>query len=257
MSAPSSTRKKQKIAVPSSPLGLNRIEAKEADPSPRETALTNALQIALQAEDAHRLDLAKRLHRDVAGNLVACTALSEMVKSMKGSQDTLPPSIVTTLSRIDSALRDTLQLVRSLAEEQFPPVLNAFGLNTALQQLVKKMAAGFNGALLLHVGEGELALDATKRLSLFRILEMIIQRCVAHSRATVIEISCAASNGCLECVVDHDGQPEIWTYGSGEQELAIVHARCASLGCNLQTTTSPTSHIPRIMLVVPCRTKSV
>ena len=227
------------------------------DPAqPDSSAIESALQQALLREDQFKLDLARRLHRDVAGNLVGCTALSEMIRHQTGPQSGLPASITETLARIDTALRDTLQMVRSIAEEQFPPVLNAFGLSTALQQFVKHTASGFSGALLLHMDEGDLGLDPARRLNLFRILQGIIHRCVAEARASIIEISCVAANDHLECTIEHDGRPNLWVADRDDEDLALISARCALLGCTLQTTPSPTRQTPRLTLSVPCGPKS-
>ena len=180
-----------------------------------------------------------------------------MVRNYTGSAGSLPAKITSTLAQIDTALRDTLQMVRDLTEDQFPPVLTAFGLGIALQQLIRNLAPGFNGAFMLHLGEGELALDPARRLNLFRILQIILQRCVTHARATVIEVTCAPSNGHIECVIDHDGKAELWAYDQGNDELPVLQARVTLLGCTFRTTNSPTNHNPRIELLVPSRIKNI
>ena len=212
-------------------------------------AAQRALQRSIEGEDLHRLDLARRLHRDVAGNLVACTAMSEMVRHQLGAAST--PAGTATLALIDKALRDTLQMVRVLTEEQFPPVLTAFGMSAALQQFVKQMVGGFTGALILHVDEDELKLDPVRRLNLFRLLQTMIRRCVCDARAGVVEVSFVSLNGQIECTIDHDGETDLWSPATDAEELALIDARCALLGCSFRTLSSPTGTTPRVTLSIP------
>ena len=214
-------------------------------------AVQNALQQTLRGEDLHRLDLARRLHKDVAGNLVGCTALSEMIRHQLGAMAVEPEGIASTLARIDNALRDTLQVVRTLTEEQFPPLLMAFGLSTALQQFVKHMVGSFTGALILHVDEDELKLDADRRLNLFKLLQIMIRRCVCDARASVVEVRFAAIDGQIECTIDHDGDANLWSASAEASELALIEARCALLGGSFCLTPSPTGSTPRVTLSVP------
>ncbi len=210
----------------------------------------DALRNALQETDTHRLDLARRLHGNVAGNLVACTAVIEMIRHQlahAGGQ----PGIAGMLTGIDSTLRQTLQFVRELNEEQLPPVLTAFGLGAALQQFVKQVGGGFSGSLVLHLKEEELGLDHLRRLHLFRVLQMILTRIVCHARATWVEVTCAGARGGLECTIDHDGDTSLWTDAGARSELATITARCALLGCALHLAPSPTGTGQRMRLHVP------
>ena len=219
-------------------------DARNRSPSLHDEAVQNALQQALRDEDLHRLDLARRLHKDVAGNLVGCTALSEMIRHQLSAMAGASEGVASTLARIDNALRDTLQVVRALTEEQFPPLLMAFGLSTALQQFVKHMVGGFTGALILHVDEDELKLDAPRRLNLFRLLQIMIRRCVCDARASVVEVRFAAIDGHIECTIDHDGDANLWSASAEAAELALIEARCALLGGAFCLTPSPTGSPP-------------
>lgn len=221
-----------------------------ADPSVGE-----ALQRSLENEDLHRLDLARRLHRDVAGNLVACNAVSEMIRHQLAQGGSA--GITTMLAGIDTALRQTLQVVRELTEEQLPPVLTAFGLGAALQQLVKQIGGGFSGSLVLHVNEEELGLDPVRRLCLFRVLQLMIRRCVCDARATRIEVTCLATPGQVECSIDHDGDADPWAGTDGNGELATIKARCALLQGTFHITRSPVGTGLHTRLLVPRSTPAI
>ncbi len=214
-------------------------------------AAAAALQKSVQEADQHRLDMARRLHRDVAGNLVACSALSEMLRGQLAVLDGQAAEAGAALARIDAAIHDALRIVRTLTEEQFPPVLTAFGLNAALQQFVKTTVGSFSGALILNVDEEDLGLDPARRLNLFRVLQMMIRRCVCDARATVVEVNCVASPHHVECSIDYDGDPTLWSAAARADELALIKARCGLLGCEFRSTPSPAGNAPRVTLIVP------
>lgn len=217
-------------------------------------ASQTALRCSIEGDDMHRLDLARRLHKDVAGNLVACTALSEMIRHQLAAPAPQPAVAAATLALVDKALRDTLHIVRTLTEEQLPPVLTTFGMSAALQQFVKQTVGGFTGALILHVDEDELKLDPARRLNLFRLLQTMIRRCVCDARASVVEVSFVALNGQIECTIDHDGEADLWSAPNDADdagELAVIEARCTLLGCAFRTTPSPTGNSPRVTLSIP------
>ena len=209
-------------------------------------SVSEALQRCLQSDDLHRLDLAKRLHKDVAGNLVACTAVNEMIRNQLADE-----SITRLLASIDGTLRQTLQIVRELTEEQLPPMLTAFGLGAALQQLIKQLEGEFSGSLSLHVKEDERAPDPARRLNLFRILQMMLRRCVGDVQASRVETTYLAAQGRVECTIDYDGDINLWTGSCENAELTTIKARCNLLGGAFHTTPSPAGIGLRIRLIVP------
>src|SRR6188508_1333733 len=90
----------------------------------------------LQEQDTRRVDLAQRLHRDVAGGLVACASMSEMIRH-ELRQTGGNVALTGMLTNLESALRHTIQVVRDLTGEQLPAVLKTFGICGALEQLAE------------------------------------------------------------------------------------------------------------------------
>ncbi|MFC5455300.1 hypothetical protein [Prosthecobacter fluviatilis] len=209
------------------PPSLDEIERNSA------STLLQSLSCLLQEEDAQRVDLAHVLHKDMAGGLVACASLGEMVRhELANGGD---PAIVTKLlGSLDSTLRQTLQLVRDLTEKQFPPVLKAFGLHVALQQLVRNIGETFAGSIVLHISGDEPAFDLASRLNLFRIMQSLLKHCVRFADTSWVEVSCRASAEKLEITIDHDGGDSVWTENVDGSEMALVEARCLLLGSRMQ-----------------------
>ena len=195
--------------------------------------LLQALSCLLKEEDAQRVELAHLLHKDMAGGLVACASLGEMMRH-ELSQGGDSASVGRLLSSLDATLRQTLQLVRDMTEKQFPPVLKAFGLHVALQQLVRNIGENFAGSLVLHINGDEPSFDLASRLNLFRILQALLKHCVRFANTSWVEVTCRASAEKLEITIDHDGGDSIWNEAGADSEMAVIEARCALLGSRIE-----------------------
>lgn len=218
--------------------------------------LLQALRLVVQEEDAQRVDLAHLLHKDMAGGLVACASLGEMIRhELANGADTA--SMGRLLGSLDSTLRKTLQLVRDMTEKQFPPVLKAFGLNVALQQLVRSIGENFAGSLVLHINGDEPPFDLATRLNLFRIMQSLLHHCVRYADTSWVEVTCLASEEKLEITVDHDGGDSIWKDPATGAELALIEARCALLGSRMQIMGAGPGGSSRVSLIaLPTPVKS-
>jgi len=195
--------------------------------------LLQALSNLLKEDDAQRVDLAHLLHKDMAGGLVACASLGEMMRhELANGGDTV--SVGKLLGSLDATLRQTLQLVRDLTEKQFPPVLKAFGLHVALQQLVRNVGENFAGSLVLHINGDEPSFDLASRLNLFRIMQALLKHCVRFADTSWVEVTCRASADKLEITIDHDGGDSVWKETGAGSEMAVIEARCALLGSRMQ-----------------------
>jgi signal transduction histidine kinase len=217
--------------------------------------LLQALRSLVKEEDAQRVDLAHLLHKDMAGGLVACTSLSEMMRhELAHGGDAA--SVGRLLGSLDATLRKTLQLVRDMTEKQFPPVLKAFGLNVALQQLVRNIGENFAGSLVLHISGDEPDFDLASRLNLFRIMQALLKHCVRFANTSWVEVTCRASAEKLEITIDHDGGDSIWKEAGAGSELALIEARCALLGSRMQVMGARPGGSSRVCLTVQPPTQS-
>lgn len=199
--------------------------------------LTKTLGRLLINEDLGSIQLSQRLHKEIAGSMVACTSLSEMIRHELAKGES--PAEVGKLHReLDSALRHALGVVRDMTENLFPPVLKVFGLNAALQQLVRGLTENFAGSLVLHINGNEPRLNLASRLNLFRIIHGLLNLCVVDADASWLEITCQIGEKQIEISIDHDGCREIWTDAAVTSEIAIIHARCGMLGSQLDISST-------------------
>lgn len=205
-----------------------------------------ALGRALKGEDFRKIDVSNSLHKDVAGSLVACASLGEMMRHEMAHGCNME-KLEQLLGSLDSAMRQALQVVRDLSEGLFPPVLKAFGLHTALQQLVRGITEDFAGSLVLHINGDETRLDLATRLNLFHILQALLTRCVVHEETSWIEVTCRPAADRMEITIDHNGGEEVWDTEGGE--MAVVQARCLVPGTRMEFMPAGPVGISRVFLV--------
>lgn len=207
-----------------------------------------ALGRALMREDFRKIDVSSCLHKDVAGSLVACASLGEMMRheiAHGGNGEKLEQ----LLGSLDSAIRQALQVVRELSEGLFPPVLKAFGLNVALQQLVRDIAENFTGSLVLHINGDEAKLDLATRLNLFHIIQCLLTRCVQQDETSWIEVTSRGTPEQMEITIDHNGGEDVWAEESDGGEMALVQARCLVPGVTMEMAPTGPVGTSRIFLV--------
>lgn len=217
------------------------------DPLPA-PALVQALSSFLREDDATRVELSHVLHKEVAGSLVACASLGEMMRH-ELAHEADSTTLGKLLASLDSTLRQTLQLVRDMTEAQFPPVLKAFGLHVALQQLVRSISEGFAGSVVLNLNGEEPVFDLPSRLNLFRLIQALLKHCIRYANTTWVEVNCRAAKDKLEITVDHDGGDSIWREVEAAADLAVIQARCVLLGSRMQIMPAGPGGSSRVSLI--------
>jgi len=198
----------------------------------QETANTE-LGLCVEQQDRYRLELAQTLHKEVAGNLVACMALTEILR-LKIDQGAELKNVAQMVTQLDATLRQTIQEMRELSEEQCPPSLKAFGLHTALRELIEALGRDFPGSLSLEHPPQEWPWEPLRRLNLYRLIEALLDRSVNDSQAVHGLVVLSATNGRGEVCLHHKGNPSIWVAKTPDLQWSIIQARCTLLGAKIE-----------------------
>ncbi|HSI62976.1 MAG TPA: hypothetical protein VLE43_07650 [Candidatus Saccharimonadia bacterium] len=205
-------------------------------------------------DDARRLQIAQRLHRDVAGGLVVCTTYGEMAR-MGCEQGEDPASIKESIVKLEASLKQVIQISREITEEQYPLGLKAFGLAFALDKLAKKMTGAGAAEVSLTVEGNEFGLPLEKRLSVYRILEGLAGRCVSVGKASMVSIHCCFAPSELEFLLLHDGEDAVSTAEADDAELAWIKARISVLPARLQISCADPDGASSLRLLMPAPVK--
>jgi signal transduction histidine kinase len=200
----------------------------------------------LQEQDTRRVDLAHRLHRDVAGGLVACASMSEMIRhELRQTGDN--EGLAKMFASLEATLRQTIQVVRDLTGEQLPAVLKTFGLVGALEQL----AEGAGSPVELTVSGTEPSLPLSQRLCLHQLVQVLIDRINRHANSSKIELICMFEPARMEILIEHDGRDVMHAVSADDTTLATIRGRISHLGGRLLLTRNAGESLRRVRLVLP------
>src|SRR3954469_23106895 len=155
--------------------------------------------IKLQEEERQRL--AADLHDD-AGPLLATARLYLNENLVNQDKATQLQSIFQARQIID----DTIQLIRNISHSLMPPTLKNFGLESAVNDLFQKISGSgsINASSRFH--DYKERLKAEKELTIFRLVQELVNNILKHSSSSFIHLTQNAHNGLFILRMHHDGR---------------------------------------------------
>jgi len=161
----------------------SRVDARTADLNQSQEELR---QLSLRTEhilESERTRIAQDLHDELGGALTNIRfGLSQI--DLSGTD---PQAEATRADLIQQTL-ETINMVRRIASELRPPILDDFGLIAALEWQAAEWQKHTHIAYTLDVPSSEHALDPAKRTALFRIFQEALTNIVRHAQATAVTI---------------------------------------------------------------------
>jgi signal transduction histidine kinase len=167
----------------------------------REQQIRNLAEHMLHVEEMERRRISRELH-DEAGQSLVCIRLQiEMIEM------SLPPSAEEWRLKLAEA-RDltekTILEMRRLIADLSPVVLEQFGLESALRQLVKRFEASFRCHVRLNVSKIT-NLPPKLQMVVYRIIQECCNNISKHSQASNVNISVISADEVLSLQVQDDG----------------------------------------------------
>ncbi|MBD0862956.1 ATP-binding protein [Gordonia sp. zg691] len=155
------------------------------------------LDATMEIEERERRDLADNLHD---GALQYVLAARQELATLRGSADPV------TLDRVDGALRDSAQLLRTMLSELHPAVLEQAGLAVALTDLASSFGSRA-GAPAVAVDTAGWSPDLRTSVDslLFSAARELLTNVVKHAHATTVEMTAEFDDGQARLVVVDDG----------------------------------------------------
>jgi signal transduction histidine kinase len=152
----------------------------------------------IEAEEKERIRIAKELH-DGLGQLLSTAKLN--VASLEGNVDKEDEILVKNASDlIDNAVKE----VRTISHNMMPVALTQLGLISAVKELTNKM----NDSGLLSVkfeSNIETRLNSSIEISIYRVIQEILNNTIKHAQAKVITISLTKEKERLTLQISDDG----------------------------------------------------
>lgn len=156
----------------------------------------------IETQEKERARIAKELHDDIGSQLnvinLSCNVLENSVKS--GND----PDV--HLSQIRDSLKDCIGRIREISHNLFPPILEKFGLQSALQSLTIDINKTGQVKVNLEIGKDWGKLNLNQELNIYRIIQELISNTIKHAEANQIDITSELSQDDLTFTYMDDGK---------------------------------------------------
>lgn len=155
------------------------------------------LDATMEIEERERRDLADNLHD---GALQYLLAARQELATLRDSADPV------TLNRVDGALRDSAQLLRSTLSELHPVVLEQAGLAVALTDLASSYGSRAGApAISVDTAAWPSELRTSADSLLFAAARELLTNVLKHAEADTAEVTAEFDDGVARLVVVDDG----------------------------------------------------
>jgi signal transduction histidine kinase len=157
------------------------------------------LRNAVDASEAERRRIARDLHEGVVHDLAAASS----ALASEAADPSTPPQVARRLRDVDEGIRGTVQSLRSLVLEIYPPNLAADGLADALDELVvPASAAGLDVRVRVDDVTG-VSDDAVALV--WRAAQEAVRNATRHARGSRIDVSVLRHDRRVSLRVADDG----------------------------------------------------
>ncbi len=182
----------------------------------------------VQVEENIRKSVARELHDEIGQNITAIQIQAMLAErtSQEPNTQIIAEAINTLSMRIHRATKQLLTQLR-------PQILDELGLENALRQLANEMKfAERNIDFKINIGIAADKLDDITSVTLYRIVQELLNNVTKHSQATEVQLSLVpGATFTLELRDNGCGLPENWrTKGQG---LKGIEERASALGGQL------------------------
>jgi signal transduction histidine kinase len=211
----------------------------------------------IRLQEKERLNLSRELHDSLAQDLAA----------LKIEVDTLihdladPPEKAPTpgLAKLSGRLQEVIGLVRDLAHDLRPPLLDKLGLVQAIQVFCQEFTKRTGIPVdFLAAGVEGVGLDADTAITLFRLVQEGLTNIRKHARASQVTIRLVASHPNLILRLEDDGSGfevgERRVAPASDRRLGLIGMveRVTLLGGRMEITSDP-GQGTKIAVEIPLR----
>lgn len=162
-----------------------------------------ATAAVLKGEEQERTRLSKDLHDGLGGML---SGIKYALHTMKDNL-ILTPENARAFERSMDMLDSSIREMRRVAHNMMPEALVKFGLDTALRDFCNDITQ--SGALKVSyqsVATEDLMLDNTMAITIYRIVQELLNNAIKHAAATSALVQLVKADGALTVTVEDDGK---------------------------------------------------
>lgn len=159
------------------------------------------LENTIRTQEEERSRIAKDLHDEISSKLNIIHLNMHMLRK-KVDND----SLSSILKNIDQSLKASIDRSRKISHELMPPVLQKFGLKTAIEELSKEIKQATEIKFILEGIEHAEGLSQEKQLHLYRIIQEWCNNTLKYAHASEILLEVKKENSHLIISYQDNGQ---------------------------------------------------
>ncbi len=176
----------------------------------RDAALRQLSKRMLSVQEQERVRIAREVHDELGQ---ALTAMKIDIQQLAKRE----PLLAEPLGSISRAVDNTVDLVRRIATDLRPAILDDLGVTAALEQQLRRLRESTGMQTTLTVAE-EPRLDMLTGVTLYRIAQEGLANVIRHAEATEVEVSLAVENGTAVLEIRDNGK------GMSREQIASSHS---------------------------------
>lgn len=199
----------------------------------RDASLRQLSKRLLSVQEQERVRIAREVHDELGQALTAMKIdLQQLGRRHPGLQE--------PLAGIARTIDETVDIVRRIAADLRPAILDDLGITAALEQQLRRVRESTGIRTTLTVAE-EPEIDMLTGVTLYRIAQEALANVVRHAEASAVEIALAVDRGSAVLSIRDDGRGMPPEKAHDPQSLGLlgIRERAELLGGSVTIDTLP------------------
>jgi two-component system NarL family sensor kinase len=167
----------------------------------RETQQNQLIEAAIRSEEIERHRIAEELHDEVGAILSSSKLHLQGIK-----KNTLDEHDKQLYEKGKELLDEGIQKVRGISHNLHSNILKEFGFNEAVSHFINKICQGTILKATTSLNENYTTQNSENDMSLYRIVQELVNNIMKHAHAKEMHISSSFTNGQLILSIHHDGE---------------------------------------------------
>lgn len=172
-------------------------EAEETNIQLRLSQHREILKTNLQTQETERKNISEALHNGL-GQILYATKLNLDQLNPKGIKEK------ELLEKVNRYLEESIKVTRNISFELTPSVLKDFGLKAGIKEMVARFSSP-NLKIAVSIKGFDQRVEDFVELSIYRILQEILNNIIKHSKATIASIELNLVSNIISLIVKDNG----------------------------------------------------
>lgn len=146
---------------------------------------------SIEVQERERCRIAKDLHDEIGSKL---SVVNLNLNLLRGSveQNEKTDKII---HHIEQSLSDSIKETRAISHDLYPPILEKFGIKSALESLGKEVTRTGEIIVRTDFSKGWKVFDKSEELHIYRIFQELLHNTIKHAEAKEVVISSKEDGG--------------------------------------------------------------